>query len=263
MTTFGKKAAMPAPAPAKATFGKKVAAPPQGRMPPPPTRLSPQATAFLETERRRAAAMPQPKAEKAAIPGFTAPKFTGKPADEPAPSRYYSAPRESRTDAYADKPVWGRRVIARFVDEIGVWVLIFAVFNQTLMAALSAYVAAEPGSAHEAAAGLDLVGYALIFMVAQCVYNIAMESSSLQATIGKLMVGAVVTARDGRKPTLGSVIMRNTVGRFVANVMPFYAGYLIGLFNSERRCLHDMMSGTVVRKRVPGASTATYGEVFA
>ena len=57
--------------------------------------------------------------------------------------------------------------------------------------------------------------------------------------------------------------MRNTLGRFVVNIIPFYIGYFIGLFKADRRCIHDMMSGTMVRQRLPGGGAAQLGEVFA
>ena len=72
-----------------------------------------------------------------------------------------------------------------------------------------------------------------------------------------------VTAKDGTKPSLGGVIMRNTLGRFVVNIIPFYIGYFIGLFKSDKRCVHDMMSATMVRKRMPGGGAVQVGEVFA
>ena len=68
---------------------------------------------------------------------------------------------------------------------------------------------------------------------------------------------------NGGKPGLGGIIMRNTLGRFIVNVVPFCAGYVMGLFRKDRRCLHDIMSGTMVRKRVPAALSEGYGEVFA
>ncbi len=275
MTTFGKRdSALGAPG-AKPTFGKKNAQPVPGRSAPPQTeRLSPQAMAFLEAERnrppvaaahppvRQSAAAPLPPhrppaplmAEAAAMP--VEPKVA-------APTRPYVEPRRPSHHAYAGKPVWGRRVAARIVDEFGVWVLIYVLFNDGFTSALSAYAGADPGSPQEVAASVDIFGFAMIFMVAQCAYNIAMESSSLQATLGKLMVGAVVTGRDGKKPTLGSIVLRNTIGRFAANVIPFCAGYIVGLFNEERRCVHDMIGGTVVRKRAAPQPSGNYGEAFA
>ena len=244
MTTFGKKTSQgPMPA-AKPTFGKKPTSAPVGRAAPAANRMSPEAMAFLQSERERKPAAPAAPA-KASKPAYAA------PSSQPA------------GDLGLGKPVWGRRVLARLVDEFGVWFLIFLVFRDGLSAATSTYITAGAGTPAENAAALELLGYGVIFMLIQSAYNIAMESSSTQATLGKMLVGAQVTARDGSKPGLGAVIMRNTFGRFVVNVVPFYAGYLMGLFNAERRCLHDMMSNTVVRRRAPGGAPASYGEVFA
>ncbi|WP_375208677.1 RDD family protein [Hyphomonas jannaschiana] len=161
------------------------------------------------------------------------------------------------------KPVWGRRVIARIVDELLVWGLVFLVFHEDLGRQVSVYIEAPMGSPEENAASAALFGYALLWGCLESAYNIGMEASRLQATLGKMLVGAVVTDRDGGKPGLGGIIMRNTLGRFIVNVVPFCAGYVMGLFRKDRRCLHDIMSGTMVRKRVPAALSEGYGEVFA
>lgn len=244
MTTFGKKTSQGALPAAKPTFGKKPAGAPVSRPAPSASRMSPEAMAFLQSERERKPAAP------------AAPAKPSKPA--------YAAPAAPPSGEFGlGKPVWGRRVIARLVDEFGVWFLIFLVFRDGLSAATGTYIAAPAGSPAETAAAIDLLGYGVIFMLVQCAYNVAMESSAHQATLGKMLVGAQVTARDGSKPSFGAVVMRNTVGRFVVNVVPVYAGYLMGLFNKERRCLHDIMANTVVRRRMPAGAPASYGEVFA
>lgn len=245
MTTFGKKnaaGAQPQPAPA---FGRKTTEPAaQRKAAPASSQLSPEALAFLQSERSRVPEQPV----KTAKPG------------KPAGPSYSSS---SVTDqAGAGKPVWGRRVIARFVDELGMWFLIFLLLREPMTSALNAH-ALTVGTPSEGTAVLPLLGFALLFLIGQAIYNIAMEASSLQATLGKMLVGAVVTARDGSKPSLRSIIIRNTVARLLVNVVPFCIGYLMGLASSERRCLHDIMANTVVRKRVAGAAVGNYGEVFA
>lgn len=253
MTTFGKKTSASAPAAGKPAFGRKGSTLPGRAAAPKSEALSPQAQAFLQAERERAASLPKPANDRSFSRPVKAPNAT-------LPG--YAAPANDTHD-FPGKPVWGRRVLARLVDEFGVWFLILMVFYNDLSTALGVYISEPTGSAAENAAGVTLFGYAVIFMVLQSAYNIIMEASPKQATLGKMMVGAVVTVRDGSRPGLGKIVMRNTVGRFVANVMPFYSGYVMGLFNKEKRCIHDMMSGTVVRKRVPGGAAAGYGEVFA
>jgi uncharacterized RDD family membrane protein YckC len=243
-TTFGKKALTAAPPAAKPAFGRKAAPQPVSRSySPPKAAASADPLAFLQSP----------------------PKSPPKPAQvQPVKAETVKPPRpQGPSEAYAGKPVWGRRVLARLVDEFGVWFLISLASGGGLMKAVNTYIVADTGSAAEVAASVEILGYAMVFMVLQSVYNIAMEASSKQATLGKMMVGAVVTARDGSKPGLGSIIMRNTVGRFVSNIIPFYAGYLMGLFSDERRCMHDMMSGTVVRRRAGAPAAQNYSEVFA
>ena len=203
--------------------------------------LSDKAEAFLQRE--RAAASEQPERTSA----FPFPESGS----------------ASGSGVSGGKPVWGRRIIARIVDEMLVWGLLFLMFHEDIGRQLSVYIEAPMGSAQEDAAGVALFGYAFLWACLEAAYNIAMEASRLQATLGKMMVGAVVTDRDGAKPGLGGVIMRNTLGRLVVNLIPFNVGYLIGLFKKDRRCIHDMMSGTMVRKRAPAAVSAGYGEVFA
>ena len=227
------------------TFGKRVSSVPQGRAGRPATAaegLSPAARAFLERERQQGAGKPVKASAAPAVPWERA---------------------GEQVSAGSGKPVWGRRVIARLFDELLVWLGLYAIFHTQLGAALNTYIVEPAGSPAESAAAATLFGYGLLFAFVQCVYNIAMEASSLQATLGKMIVGAVVTARDGTKPGLGGVIMRNTLGRFVVNLIPFSIGYLIGLFKADKRCVHDMMSATMVRKRVPGGGAAQVGEVFA
>ena len=221
------------------TFGKKVAHAPQGRFNRAASQadLSPAARAFLEQDIK-----PPRLAPSTSMPWEIA---------------------DVQVSTGAGKPVWGRRVVARLADELLVWFVIYLVFHAQLGAAVSTYIVAPQGSPEESMAAVTLFGYGLLFAFIQCVYNIVMEASSLQATLGKMMVGAVVTAKNGTRPSLGGVIMRNTLGRFVVNIIPFYIGYFIGLFKSDKRCVHDMMSATMVRKRMPGGGAVQVGDVFA
>ncbi len=255
MATFGNRAVPAPPAAARPAFGKRPAgAPlviPRATAAPKPAAPKPPAPKPPAPERK--APVPPPPARTEAKP-VRAPAAAPKPA-RPAP--------QVHTDSGFGKPVWGRRIAARLVDEIGVWLLIYIVFHDSLMASLNTYASVTPGSGAEAAALVELLGYALVFVVAQSVYNIAMEASAHQATFGKMLAGVVVTDRYGGAPRLHSVILRNTLGRFAANILPFYSGYLAGLFNAERRCVHDMVAGTVVRQRMPQGASSGYGEAFA
>ncbi len=241
MATFGKKNAGSGRAPA---FGKRRASSSSAgvfAMPAHPSGdLSPEARAFLEAER-----------------GMRAPETSSSfpmPSSTPQPS-YGSAGKP------AGKPVFGRRIVARIVDELLIVVPMAMILMPSLNGALETLATAEPRSFEATNANLEFIKAGLLIFIAQAVYGIAMEGSAMQATLGKLMVGAIVTSKDGGKPGLGSVIMRNTLGRFAVNIIPFYAGYLLGLFRADRKGVHDMMAGTMVCARAAGQ--ASYSEVFA
>lgn len=229
MTAYGNRQA----AGGKPTFGKKVTAPMAGRSgPAPKERLSPEALAFLNSERARAPV-------QSAQPSYASPKAA------PVSSVYG-----------AGKPVWGRRIIAILIDSFIIGVPVFFLFGFGIFGA----VAAAPS---DTAALMGVLMFSLILGVASIVYSVAMEASSKQATLGKMAVGAIVTDVHGGRATLGAIILRNTVGRFCSNLIPFYIGYFLGLFREDRRCLHDLIGGTMVRRRLPAGAPSGYGEVFA
>lgn len=102
----------------------------------------------------------------------------------------------------------------------------------------------------EAAAGLIglLVGVYLfavvVMMVAQWLYFALMESSSRQATLGKMALGIVVTDLGGGKVSFGRATGRY-FGKIVSGMI-FCIGYLMAAFTEKKQALHDMMAGTLV-----------------
>lgn len=228
MTAYGNRQT----AGGKPTFGKKAAAPMAGRSgAAPKERLSPEAAAFLNAERARTSSAPA----RSATPSYANPK--------PAASSVHGA----------GKPVWGRRIIALLIDSalfvVPLVLLIVAMGPQPMMT--------------DAQFATGFIAALLFVGLGSIVYYVVMESSSLQATLGKMAVGAIVVDKNGGKPTLGAIILRNTVGRFCSNMIPFYIGYFLGLFRADRRCLHDLIAGTMVCKRSADGAPANYSQVFA
>ncbi|MEH6694927.1 MAG: RDD family protein [Hyphomonas sp.] len=245
MATFGKKRAGAEQAP---RFGKRPAATTSagvfGNPAHPKGDLSPEARAFLEAERSM---------RNQAAPAA--------PSSIPMPS--YASPKSGQTQSKsAGKPVFGRRVVARIFDELFVLIAVGIIFMPSLTSAISALASSDVGSPEEARANIEILKFGAVCFLAQALYGILLESSGMQATIGKLMFGAVVTDTNGQKPTLGAVIMRNTLGRLVVNMIPFGGGYAVGLFRGDRRCLHDLIGNTMVRARAPQAESS-YSQVFA
>ena len=76
-----------------------------------------------------------------------------------------------------------------------------------------------------------------------------MVSSSYQATLGKMVVGIVVTDMQGQR-----ISFWRATGRLFGkqlSAIPLWAGYLMQPFSEKRQALHDMMAGCVVLRKVP------------
>jgi uncharacterized RDD family membrane protein YckC len=95
-----------------------------------------------------------------------------------------------------------------------------------------------------------LVGYAFAYLLAFAggwLYFALMESSSKQATLGKLAVGIKVTDANGNRLSFW-----RATGRFFAKILSGLAlgiGYLMIAFTKNKQGLHDMIAGTIVVKK--------------
>ncbi|OGO02496.1 MAG: hypothetical protein A2Y91_04825 [Chloroflexi bacterium RBG_13_54_8] len=91
----------------------------------------------------------------------------------------------------------------------------------------------------------------LVQIVLQWVYSAAMESSSKQATVGKMALGIVVTDLRGNRISFG----RATARYFskIISMLTLWIGYIMIGFSQKKQGLHDMMAGclVVVKRRSP------------
>jgi uncharacterized RDD family membrane protein YckC len=73
---------------------------------------------------------------------------------------------------------------------------------------------------------------------------------NFQATLGKKLLGLEVRASDASgKATLGSIILRETIGKLFSTI--FYIGYIMAGFTAKKQGLHDMIAKTVVVYKDP------------
>ncbi|MEE4452535.1 RDD family protein [Novosphingobium resinovorum] len=92
-------------------------------------------------------------------------------------------------------------------------------------------------------------------------YFALMESSRLQATVGKLAVGVVVTDLDGQRLTF-----LRASGRFFAKLLSyatFFIGFIMIAFTGRKQGLHDFIAGTLVYKTRDPAMLFDNHDVFA
>jgi uncharacterized RDD family membrane protein YckC len=83
-----------------------------------------------------------------------------------------------------------------------------------------------------------------VMFVVQILYFAIMESSKYQATLGKMVLGIVVTDTDGKRISFGRAIGRN-LGKIVSQIILFI-GYLMVAFTEKKQGLHDIMAKCLV-----------------
>jgi uncharacterized RDD family membrane protein YckC len=83
----------------------------------------------------------------------------------------------------------------------------------------------------------------LMFAV-QILYFTIMESSSKQATLGKMVLGIVVTDPDGKRVSFGRALGRN-LGKIISSII-LLIGYFMIAFTAKKQGLHDIMADCLV-----------------
>lgn len=90
----------------------------------------------------------------------------------------------------------------------------------------------------------DVVG--ILSLALHGLYYTLLESSSEQATVGKMALGIVVTDMTGRRISFG-----RATGRYfgkIASWLTLCIGFLMAGFTEKKQALHDMMAGCLVIK---------------
>jgi uncharacterized RDD family membrane protein YckC len=102
----------------------------------------------------------------------------------------------------------------------------------------------------ESAVGLILAAIAaylvaiLLIVIGQWLYYALMESSSKQATLGKLALGIVVTDLGGNRVSFGRATGRY-FGKIVSGMI-MCIGYIMAGFTERKQALHDIMASCLV-----------------
>jgi uncharacterized RDD family membrane protein YckC len=92
--------------------------------------------------------------------------------------------------------------------------------------------------------GVILAAGAVIWLVIAWLYWALMESSSKQGTVGKDMMGIVVTDAEGKRMTFRKATVRHFSK--VISVVPAMAGFLMAGFTARKQGLHDLIAGSQV-----------------
>ena len=159
----------------------------------------------------------------------------------------------------------GARFLAALIDGliIGIPIGILSIVLSAMMAARVVTRAAgrtyNPGMA-AMDVGTFFAGFGFILILSVVIswaYFAMMESSSSQATVGKLIMGIQVADMNGGRISLGKATIRLAVKAFLSGW--FLIGYIMVFFTQRKQGLHDLVAGTLVlTKDASPASPAGY-----
>ena len=91
---------------------------------------------------------------------------------------------------------------------------------------------------------ISQISGALLFYVYSILYFGILESSSMQATFGKFLLGIKVVNKEGKRMSLANSFARASLRIFASHVCCL--GYIIALLNPEKLALHDIVASTRV-----------------
>jgi len=89
---------------------------------------------------------------------------------------------------------------------------------------------------------------ATVSLLLTWLYHALMESSEWQATLGKRVLGLVVTDMAGRRVSFGRATGRH-FAKIITNMVPALIGYIMAGFTERKQALHDMIAGCLVLRR--------------
>jgi uncharacterized RDD family membrane protein YckC len=143
------------------------------------------------------------------------------------------------------------RSVALLIDNVVigigfVLILIPLIFLTGLRGILEAF---HPNEDMNDVGVFTLVGFfflvATVSLAFTWLYHALMESSEWQATIGKKVLGLVVTDLAGQRVSFGRATGRH-FGKIITNMVPLLIGYIMAGFTEKKQALHDMLAGCLV-----------------
>ncbi|MGJ9459641.1 RDD family protein [Oceanobacillus sp. CF4.6] len=113
---------------------------------------------------------------------------------------------------------------------VGFWRRTFAYIVDSILLSLFFYI-------------FSMEGFWPTFLIG-AIYYTTLTSSSIQGTIGKVLIGAKVTDKHGNQISFG-----HSVGRFFAYFLSgiiLFLGFIMVAFNGKKQGLHDLICQTYV-----------------
>jgi uncharacterized RDD family membrane protein YckC len=132
------------------------------------------------------------------------------------------------------------RLVAWFIDACVVNIALLIVFVP-----LAVIIGVGAGKSSSNAILLLVYGiFYPVFIISIWLYSALLESSSKQATLGKMALGLVVTDLDGQRISFGKASGRH-FGKIISSLI-LCIGFIMAGFTERKQALHDIMAGTLV-----------------
>jgi len=163
----------------------------------------------------------------------------------PAPSAYTDATSTAFPSPVNTRPYGGFwvRLVAFIIDAIAIGIV---TVPGSAVIGFAVSLAGRAIAMPDLGVWMVRLTVGLVFSgLANWIYEAALESSSYQATLGKMALGLKVTDLAGQR-----ISFTRATGRHFAKIlstMTFLIGYVMAGFNSRKQALHDIIARTLVR----------------
>ena len=189
----------------------------------------------------------QPATPSTAVPSATPPTFTG-----PAPPHDHARVLPSYAGFWKRVAAYVIDVLVLYIPNLLIEKITGAAVAQTALSQAMAASAGNPQMLINAYGAFyhAMLPTLMVQTVLAWLYFALCQSSSLQATLGKLALGIRVTDIEGRR-----ISFARASGRFFARIpsaMIFCIGYLMVAWTARKQGLHDLLAGTLVVNGRPG-----------
>lgn len=141
----------------------------------------------------------------------------------------------------------GKRFLAAIIDTVILIILLFLIYIMQLILPVIILINANENSNTSFLKSAFYVSKHLVeifLIIVPWFYSILFESSRVQATIGKLVLGIKVTNLEGKRISLLKACIRY-LGK-IFTICTFLIGFIIVSFTKYRQSLHDYIARTYV-----------------
>lgn len=148
------------------------------------------------------------------------------------------------------------RFVAYIIDSILIWCVqafiaipILGMIGISFASNAGNYSNMDEGEMMGMVAGIIAAAGATAFLTTILVilYFTLMESSRFQATVGKMVLGLIVTDESGNKIDMTKALIRN-LSKIISSLI-LCIGYIMVGFTEKKQGLHDIIAKTLVVKK--------------